>query len=82
MCIFYKVAVICQFMDETDYATAFKSLQEKNAHDAMDTYYEFMWDVTLLEYLVSIFLSQNCQFNPYNAELFSKKHGDQRFFSI
>lgn len=47
--------VLCQFFDEPDYATAFKAIQEKTiSHDAMDLYYDYIWDITLLEYLVCI----------------------------
>lgn len=42
---------MCQFLREVDYKTAFKALQEQNSHDAMDSYYEYIWDVTILEYL-------------------------------
>uniref|UniRef100_A0A8C5Z6Y2 Integrator complex subunit 8 n=1 Tax=Marmota marmota marmota TaxID=9994 RepID=A0A8C5Z6Y2_MARMA len=43
--------ILCQFLREIDYKTAFKSLQEQNSHDAMDSYYDYIWDVTILEYL-------------------------------
>lgn len=46
-----QVAILCQFLREIDYKTAFKSLQEQNSHDAMDSYYGYIWDVTILEYL-------------------------------
>ncbi|NXN34993.1 INT8 protein, partial [Rhinoptilus africanus] len=46
-----QVAILCQFLREVDYKTAFKALQEQNSHDAMDSYYKYIWDVTILEYL-------------------------------
>uniref|UniRef100_A0A5F8H186 Integrator complex subunit 8 n=1 Tax=Monodelphis domestica TaxID=13616 RepID=A0A5F8H186_MONDO len=46
-----QVAILCQFLREVDYKTAFKSLQEQNSYDAMDSYYDYIWDVTILEYL-------------------------------
>uniref|UniRef100_A0A667XG39 Integrator complex subunit 8 n=1 Tax=Myripristis murdjan TaxID=586833 RepID=A0A667XG39_9TELE len=49
-----QVAVLCQFLREVDYMTAFKALQEQNSHDAMDSYYDYIWDVTILEYLTHI----------------------------
>ncbi|KAF4526173.1 hypothetical protein B566_EDAN008210 [Ephemera danica] len=49
-----QAAVLCQFLDEIDYATAFKSLQEKSSADAMDAYYSCIWDSTLLEFLVHL----------------------------
>uniref|UniRef100_A0A8C5PJL9 Integrator complex subunit 8 n=1 Tax=Leptobrachium leishanense TaxID=445787 RepID=A0A8C5PJL9_9ANUR len=48
------VAILCQFLREIDYKTAFKALQEQNSHDAMDSYYEYIWDVTILEYLTCL----------------------------
>uniref|UniRef100_A0A667XG44 Integrator complex subunit 8 n=1 Tax=Myripristis murdjan TaxID=586833 RepID=A0A667XG44_9TELE len=49
-----QVAVLCQFLREVDYMTAFKALQEQNSHDAMDSYYDYIWDVTILEYLTPV----------------------------
>lgn len=49
-----QVAVLCQFLDETDYTTAFKALQEKNVYDAMDSYYPCIWDISMLEFLVHL----------------------------
>lgn len=52
-----QVAVLCQFLDETDYTTAFKALQEKNVYDAMDSYYPCIWDISMLEFLVRILVN-------------------------
>lgn len=49
-----QVAVLCQFLRDVDYMTAFKALQEQNSHDAMDSLYDYIWDVTILEYLTNI----------------------------
>uniref|UniRef100_A0A7N6AHM9 INTS8 TPR repeats domain-containing protein n=1 Tax=Anabas testudineus TaxID=64144 RepID=A0A7N6AHM9_ANATE len=49
-----QVAVLCQFLREVDYMTAFKALQEQNSHDSMDSFYDYIWDVTILEYLTHI----------------------------
>ncbi|XP_058474830.1 integrator complex subunit 8 isoform X1 [Solea solea] len=49
-----QVAVLCQFLREVDYMTAFKALQEQTSHDAMDSLYDYIWDVTILEYLTYI----------------------------
>ena len=46
---------MCQFLDEMDYTIAFKALQERTTTDAMDAYYDCIWDTTILEYLISIF---------------------------
>uniref|UniRef100_A0AAR2JUW4 INTS8 TPR repeats domain-containing protein n=1 Tax=Pygocentrus nattereri TaxID=42514 RepID=A0AAR2JUW4_PYGNA len=48
------VAVLCQFLREVDYMTAFKALQEQTSHDSMDSFYQYIWDVTILEYLTHI----------------------------
>ncbi|XP_066992327.2 integrator complex subunit 8 [Anabrus simplex] len=50
-----QAAVLCQFLDEVDYTTAFKNLGEvktNSCSDAMDAYYSCIWDTTILEYLV------------------------------
>ncbi|XP_041376535.1 integrator complex subunit 8-like [Gigantopelta aegis] len=49
-----QVALLCQFLDDVDYTTAFKSLQERNTYDAMDAYYCCIWDVSMLEYLIHL----------------------------
>ena len=58
MFCFLQAAVLCQFVGgnggDCDYATAFRSLEERNSNDAMDELYDFIWDVTLLEYIVSM----------------------------
>jgi len=46
--------VLCQFVSDTDYPTAFRSLEDRSSNDAMDAMYQFMWDVTALEYAVSM----------------------------
>ncbi|XP_070575185.1 integrator complex subunit 8-like [Ptychodera flava] len=47
-----QAAILCQFLEQVDYTTAFKELQEKSCYDAMDALYEYIWDVTILEFLV------------------------------
>jgi integrator complex subunit 8 len=50
-----KAAVLCQFLEEVDYTTAFKSLgdiKSNTCSDAMDSFYSCVWDITILEYLV------------------------------
>ena len=46
--------VLCQFVSDSDYPTAFRSLEDRGSCDAMDAMYPFMWDVTALEYAVSM----------------------------
>ncbi|XP_055592549.1 integrator complex subunit 8 isoform X2 [Uranotaenia lowii] len=52
---YMQAAVLCQFLDETDYGLAFKSVIEKSSSftDAMDSYYSCIWDPTLLEFIVN-----------------------------
>lgn len=51
-----QAAVLCQFLEDVDYALAFKmaaSDQKSCAPaDAMDAYYHCIWDTTILEYLI------------------------------
>ncbi|KAJ4428910.1 hypothetical protein ANN_25904 [Periplaneta americana] len=52
-----QAAVLCQFLEEVDYTTAFKSLgdiKSSTCSDAMDSYYSCIWDTTILEYLVHL----------------------------
>lgn len=51
---FSQAAILCQFLDEVDYATAFRCLQERSCNDAMDSLYQFMWDVTMLEFIIQL----------------------------
>ena len=46
--------ILCQYQNEVDYVTAFKALEERNGFDSMDSLYPFLWDVTILEYAVSM----------------------------
>ncbi|XP_078367227.1 integrator complex subunit 8-like isoform X2 [Oculina patagonica] len=48
-----QAALLCQCMEVKDYTTAFKALQQASSasSDAMDFYYSFFWDITMLEYL-------------------------------
>ena len=41
-------------MEEIDYATAFRCLQERNCNDAMDSLYTCMWDTTMLECVIQL----------------------------
>lgn len=46
--------ILCQFLGEVDYVTAFKALEERSGFDGMDALYQYLWDVTILEYAVSM----------------------------
>lgn len=47
--------ILCQFLSDSDYSTAFRAIEEKsNVVDAMDSLYQFVWDTTLLEYIVNM----------------------------
>lgn len=45
-------ALFCQFADQPNYNAAVKALQEVTNYDGVDAYFPFIWDVTLLEYLI------------------------------
>lgn len=53
---YMQAAVLCQFLDETDYGLAFKSISEKTSSfsDTMDAYYGCIWDTTLLEFIINM----------------------------
>jgi hypothetical protein len=44
----------CQCLSDVDYSTAFKCLEERGCNDVMDGIYDCLWDVTMLEYAVSM----------------------------
>nr|XP_023030206.1 integrator complex subunit 8 [Leptinotarsa decemlineata] len=48
-----QAAVLCQFLEETDYLLAFRILaDQKTSSDAVDAYYHCFWDPSILEYLI------------------------------
>lgn len=58
-----QAAILCQFCEDIDYVLAFKCISEKttfknigdksaNFCDAMDAYYNCIWDPTLLEFII------------------------------
>ncbi|GAB6031163.1 Integrator complex subunit 8 [Chamberlinius hualienensis] len=49
-----QASILCQFLDVVDYNTAFKCLQEKLGMDGIDCYYNCIWDMSILEFLVYI----------------------------
>ncbi|XP_012265327.2 integrator complex subunit 8 [Athalia rosae] len=53
-----QATVLCQFLDEVDYALAFKMISSDQkscaAADAMDAYYHCIWDTTILEFLIHL----------------------------
>lgn len=62
---YMQAAILCQFLEEIDYSlafktfldrTAFKTISEKSTYfsDAMDSYYNCIWDPTLLEFIVNL----------------------------
>ncbi|XP_076321437.1 integrator complex subunit 8 isoform X2 [Tachypleus tridentatus] len=48
-----QAAVLCQYQEEVNYTTAFRALSERYCNDSCDTFYQHIWDVSLLEYLVN-----------------------------
>ncbi|KAK7065437.1 hypothetical protein SK128_001285 [Halocaridina rubra] len=49
-----QAAVLCQFLENIDYSTALRCLQERNSVDAMDAYYCCLWDVSLIEFIINM----------------------------
>jgi integrator complex subunit 8 len=49
-----QAAVLIQMSSEPNYNLAFKYLSERTCHDACEQLYECIWDLNLLEYLVSL----------------------------
>lgn len=50
-----QAAVLCQFLDEPDYLSAFRFLSEqKSCNDAVDAYYNYFWDSNILEFLIHV----------------------------
>lgn len=54
-----QAAVMCQFLEEIDYHTAFKCLAEPMCSDALDTHYSCFWDINILEYLIYLQTKRN-----------------------
>ena len=51
------MAVLCQFLDDVDYALAFKSLNDSKINgcsDAADQLYPFIWNNSILEYIINL----------------------------
>lgn len=61
-----QAAILCQFLEEIDYSLAFKTFTDRSAafkavtekslnfSDAMDSYFNCIWDPTLLEFMVNL----------------------------
>jgi len=51
--------VLCQFLPEVDYSMAFGMAQEKITNDSSDSLYGFVWDLTILEFIVNLHAKRN-----------------------
>ncbi|VDP09833.1 unnamed protein product [Soboliphyme baturini] len=62
--LFTVVALLCQLYTPTDYGQAVTAIQKEIVHDGSDIWYPFIWDVTLLEFLMSKYksTSQSCTY--------------------
>lgn len=49
-----QVAVLCQFLEPLDYPLAFNAMKQTTRNDASEFYYNCIWDITLLEFVVHI----------------------------
>lgn len=50
---------MCQFLTEVDYSLAFGKAQEQMSSDASDSLYGFIWDLAILEFLISLHSKRN-----------------------
>ncbi|RZF38490.1 hypothetical protein LSTR_LSTR006085 [Laodelphax striatellus] len=51
---FAQAGILCQFTEDVEYNSAYKYLSEQVSWDAMDSYYNCIWDINILEYLVHL----------------------------
>lgn len=65
-----------QFLDEIDYGIVFKNLTEKSANytDAMDAYYNCIWDTTLLEFIINLHAKKGEHSRKLEAVRHPKRH--------
>ncbi len=57
---FTQAVVLCQFLSpEVDYSVAFGMAQEKTTNDSSDSLYGFIWDLTILEFLINLHTKRN-----------------------
>ncbi|ODN03653.1 Integrator complex subunit 8 [Orchesella cincta] len=54
-----QAVILCQFLTEVDYSMAFGKAQEKITSDASDALYGFIWDLTILEFLINLHSKRN-----------------------
>ncbi|XP_028392786.1 integrator complex subunit 8-like isoform X5 [Dendronephthya gigantea] len=53
-----QVALLCQFLEPLDYSLAFNAMKQTTRNDASEFYYNCIWDVTLLEFVIHIHSKQ------------------------
>jgi integrator complex subunit 8 len=49
---FTMALVLCQFFEPIDYPTALRMIKQRSSDDGSDIFYECVWDVTILEYII------------------------------
>lgn len=47
-----QAAILCQFLEPLDYSLAYGFIDQTASDDASELYYNCIWDVTLLEYVI------------------------------
>ncbi|XP_057291008.1 integrator complex subunit 8-like isoform X1 [Hydractinia symbiolongicarpus] len=47
-----QVVLLCQFTDPIEYDVAFEAILKRSSDDGMDAFYDCLWDVNILEYLI------------------------------
>jgi hypothetical protein len=53
-----QAVILCQFLLPIDFALIFKILQE-NAHQLDTTYFRFLWEMPIIEHLISLIFFNN-----------------------
>lgn len=56
---FLQAGVLCQYWDDSEHVSAFKYLSEINTRDAKDLYFDCIWDMNMLEYVVYTHAKRN-----------------------
>lgn len=54
-----QAGVLCQYWDDSEHVSAFKYLSEINTRDAKDLYFDCIWDMNMLEYVVYTHAKRN-----------------------
>jgi len=70
--LFFKATILCQFLTVSDYNTAFGMASEATSTEAWASMVEFIWDQTILEYLVNFYSRRKDYGCRLNAAVWNK----------